>query len=360
MLDVVEVGVDGPGLEVVEYFEEADGNLDVDPLHVGVGGPHGLAAALGFLVVALQNVELKAVPDVVVELPNQLRRLLFLFVLEGDRGQPLDDDAEEVEEVDVVHGEDGAAGLAGVGGAGREPLGGDVAAQLEQFEDGGELAEDALVLLVEQEDVENVEEGVVEAEGHLGVLHGGVGGAALQLVDDGPDGLEALLGVGPEDEGLLEEEEAPLHDFLVVLVVAVVEGDLDEEVEADLGGPVVETLLEDGDLLGGGSVQQLGLGLLELPLDVDEAHVGGYFLDEGVGGGRVVGHHQPLHGVDHLRLEFTSRYRHFYYLNLWNIRWFFTTISQNRTSLLGSLFSSWTALSDQSIQLVCVLCLVSQ
>ena len=109
--------------------------------------------------------------------------------------------------------------------------------------------------------------------------------------------------MGPEDEGFLEEEETSLHDFLVVLVVAVVEGDLDEEVEADFCGPVVEALLEDGDLLGGGSIQQLGLGLLELPLDVDEAHVGGYFLDEGVGGGRVVGHHQPLHGVDHLRLK---------------------------------------------------------
>ena len=31
--------------------------------------------------------------------------------------------------------------------------------------------------------------------GHLGLLMG-VGGDAFQLADDGPDGLEALLGVG--------------------------------------------------------------------------------------------------------------------------------------------------------------------
>ena len=130
---------------------------------------------MGFLVVALQDMELEAVPDVVVEFPYQLHRFLFFLVLEGDRGQPLHDDAEEVEQVDVVHGEDSVAGLVGVGGAGREPLGSDVAPQLQQFEDGGQLGEHAFVLFVEQKDVENVEEGVMEAEGHLGVLQGGVG-----------------------------------------------------------------------------------------------------------------------------------------------------------------------------------------
>jgi hypothetical protein len=42
------------------------------------------------------------------------------------------------------------------------------------------------------------------------------------------------------------------------------------------------------------------------------------------------------------------------------MRWFFTTISQKRTSLFGSLFSSCTAFSDQSIQEVAVRARVSQ
>lgn len=42
------------------------------------------------------------------------------------------------------------------------------------------------------------------------------------------------------------------------------------------------------------------------------------------------------------------------------MRWFFTTIYQKRTSLFGSLFYSWTAFSDQSIQEVAVRARVSQ
>ena len=156
----------------------------------------------------------------------------------------------------------------------------------------------------------------------------------------------------PEDESLLQKEKASLHYFFVIFVIAIVKSYLYEKVEADLCCSIVQTFLKNSDFLIWWSVKQFCFCLLELPFDIDEAHIGGYFLDERVRGGRIVRNHEPLHGVDHLGLEFASKYQQYYYLNLWNMKWFFTTISQNLTNLLGSLFSSWTAFSDQSIQLV--------
>ena len=66
--DVVEVGVDGFGQEVEEYFEEE------------VGGTTALVVSC----CSSAGWELKAVPDGVIQLPYQLYRLLFFLVLEGD------------------------------------------------------------------------------------------------------------------------------------------------------------------------------------------------------------------------------------------------------------------------------------
>lgn len=115
--------------------------------------------------------------------------------------------------------------------------------------------------------------------------------------------------MGPQYQSLLQQVQGPLHYLLLVLVAAVVQGNLDEEVQTDLGSPVSVRLLVDLVdrlllLFKAGLLSKLQLSLLKLPLNIDKGHVGGYFLDQRVARSRVVGHHQPLHRVDHLRLEF--------------------------------------------------------
>ena len=102
-------------------------------------------------------------------------------------------------------------------------------------------------------------------------------------VDDSLDVVEFLFCIGPENQSLLQQVKGPLHDFLVVLVVAIVQGHFDEEIEANLCGSFVVSCLQGCPLLGlGCTVLHHLFHFLEFPLDVDEAHVRCNFLHQGV------------------------------------------------------------------------------
>ena len=87
--------------------------------------------------------------------------------------------------------------------------------------------------------MDDVQEGEMEPQGHLGVLHRHVAGTVLQLSNNGPDGIEFLFGVGPQNKRLLQQVQTSFHDLLIIFIVAVVECYFDEEVEAYLCCSVV-------------------------------------------------------------------------------------------------------------------------
>lgn len=120
-----------------------------------------------------------------------------------------------------------------------------MAAEFEQFEDGGELRDKFGILLIEQKDIDDVEESVVESQRHLIALDVGIGVASFEFVYDVPDGFELLLGVRPKDKRFLQQIETSLHDLFVVFVAAVVEGHLDEEIQTNLCSLVIQGILKN-------------------------------------------------------------------------------------------------------------------
>lgn len=76
----------------------------------------------------------------------------------------------------------------------------------------------------------------MESKGYFRVCSSG---CILLLVYDHFDSIEFFLCIWPKNQCFFEQIETSFHDFLIVFVVAVVEGNLDEEIEADLCGLVI-------------------------------------------------------------------------------------------------------------------------
>lgn len=183
-----------------------------------------------------------------------------------------------------------------------------MSSQFKQLEDHGQLWQDFSIGFVAHEDVDYVQKRVMESKWHLWACLSAGALCTFELVDDHLDRLEFFLCMRPEDKRLFKQVKRPLHNLLVILIVAVVQRHLDKEIQTDLRSPVSIRVLIDLInrlllLIKRPLFLQLQLRLLELPLNVNKRHVTGNLLDKRVGGGGVVSDHQPLHGVDHLGFE---------------------------------------------------------
>lgn len=62
----------------------------------------------------LPNMELEAISDIIVKLSNQFCRLILFLVLESNRYQSSDDDAQQIQQIYIIHCENSVADLTGV------------------------------------------------------------------------------------------------------------------------------------------------------------------------------------------------------------------------------------------------------
>ena len=89
MFNVIEVGVNGPGLNIIQNLEEADRPFYIYFFH-WLTGSNGLRSSLRFLM-TLPNVKLKPIPNVIMQLSDQLGGFFLPLIFEGDGGESFDD-----------------------------------------------------------------------------------------------------------------------------------------------------------------------------------------------------------------------------------------------------------------------------
>lgn len=193
------------GIDIEHYFQERYCDLDLDFLLAGLADIASLLGPRPCLIGSSKHIVIKSLLDTPMYLLHKLDRLLLSRKAGGNLQQPPDNNTQQMHKIRIIHGKNGVIRSLLLRRMTRRDIGRKPGrrnlAQLHQLEDRVQLGKQTFIGFVQEQDVDNVEEGVVEADWGLRTLRV----CRFLLVYDGFYVLEFLFCVRPEDQGFLKQ-----------------------------------------------------------------------------------------------------------------------------------------------------------